>query len=39
MGIVEVLVYVSLIVSLTVYIHFEKRRSYREGFQSKHCIT
>lgn len=33
MGIAEILVYIALIVSLTIYIHFEKRRSYREGFQ------
>lgn len=33
MGIAEVLVYIALIVSLTIYIHFEKGRSYQKGFQ------
>lgn len=32
MEIGEILVYVSLIVSLTVYIHFEKRYNYQKGF-------
>lgn len=33
MGIGEVLVYVGLIVTLSVYIHFEKRWNYQKGFQ------
>lgn len=33
MEIAKVLVYVGLIGALTIYIHFEKERSYREGFQ------
>lgn len=32
MEIVEVLIYVCLIACLTIYIHFEKRRSYQKGF-------
>ena len=32
MGIVEILVYVCAIVCFAIYIHYEKQKSYQEGF-------